>query len=302
MYEYISLMIKLALVGILLVKTVKWLFRVPMLKRHFASFKNVVFNKDAHFLYGDYYDEVDENEVNIHIDFIKQNPDTDLYVKFEFMTPTVYLCSQQAIKEYKTMVPTKIDRCDQEGLIFGKLYTQSFDKSRTTQKWKKRHQVFFKHGAFKRVDNLIPVMVDTLDKRITEWTENEKMNFVDEFSDLALTTFLRVLLGEEFLNQIGVCNMIRADGAIEVMTFRAGLQWLSNELTIHGDTVKSSVFPWLNSLNLIEPFRTDKKNIDELYRVLAEYLTSDGKKDAFDIELLKVSERESSLFGIILHM
>lgn len=142
----------LILLAYLCYRLAMWLLTVPLLKRHYAKYKNVAVNKNAHFIYGEYYGNYDQYEVNEHIDTMLANPDADMIVKFECMTPVVYLCSNNSIKEFKKLIPTHIDRSDAENLTFGKVYAHSFDKIRSTKKWLKRRMMFFKHGDIKRPD------------------------------------------------------------------------------------------------------------------------------------------------------
>jgi len=68
--------------------------------------------------------------------------------------------------------------------------------------------------------------------------------------------------------------------------------WLSKKFGIEIDNgIVTSIFPFLNSKSLIEPFKTDQINVDELHKVLSNYLLASGKGDIFNIHLLKVKDK-----------
>lgn len=270
-------------------KLVMWLLTVPRLKRHYSKYPNVVVNKNAHFIYGEYYDNQDQYEVNEHIETMLANPGADIIIKFEWMTPVVYLCSHNSIKEFKKLIPTKIDRGDAESLTFGKVYSSSFDKSRSTHKWLRRKKMFFQHGDIKRPDPLIPMFIKCTQEVISGWKIGEKIDFREQFANCMQKAILFTIFGDTFYEEIGECKIFKPDGTYKYMDFPTAMQVVDNDVTSHSDTFTSLVLPWVNSYNLVEPFRTDDKNIKELYRVLMEYLTKHGKERIFEISLLKVS-------------
>jgi hypothetical protein len=238
----------------------------------------------------------------------------------------VYLVSPKAIKEFKNIIPEKLDRCDFEKLSFGKLYANAFDKGRSTVKWRQRQHAFFRQASFKSPEKLIPILVDCLEDRIKEWAKGPSyskkpfsedalydydIDLVEEFSDLGVEIVLTTLFGEQFWDQIGECNIRQRDGGVVKMNFTEAIQQVSDELNesqnyfprlskwigFEIDTYFVSNFlPWLNTRNLIEPFKTDQQNIDELYRVLKEYLIKSGKGDITDFKAFKV-RFQSHLLG-----
>lgn len=254
------------------------------------KFTNVDINPNAHFLYGDNYDN-NEDEVKYYIDAIKEKPDTNIKVVFEHRDAWVHLCSHEAIKQFKSMVPRLIDRSNGENRTIGKLYTESFDKIRSTKGWRRRNQLFFKHGVLKRPQNLTTMMIECLERKIVSWPSDINLDFTVEFSNITMEIILLVTFGEDFLKNIGECDFRLRDGTTIKKSFSDAFQDIYYDL-INGSNnapLYASLFPILNDKNLVDPFKTNEANISEIYRVLNEYLLNSNKDRIWDIKLLKVS-------------
>jgi len=294
MIQLIFTLVKLICIAYLIARALKWFFKVSIYKHRFGKYKNVAVNQKAHILYGD-YDESNTNaarDLEFHINTIYTKPETDLLVNFKYHNPTIYLCSHRALKEFKALVPTKIDRADDEKVIYGKLYTHAFDKSRSTKGWLKRRHLFFKNGDLKAPQNLIPLMIDCLDNRINLWKEGEKLDFVKEFSEASLDIIIGVLFGDDFISQVENCQYRTPDGKVQTWSFKDTLKQVSDDIYVNGENLMTSLFPVVNTKNLVEPFKSDNSNILELYRVIQGYLVQSGRGDLFSFHFLNKKEKE----------
>ena len=63
--------------------------------------------KNPHFLYGDYGTKEYEskNEIDFHIENIRNEPNIDIMVRFHFNNPHVYVCSEKGLKELVRLQP-----------------------------------------------------------------------------------------------------------------------------------------------------------------------------------------------------
>ena len=194
--------------GVLLVFLgIKWVLKPLFLKRHFMKFSNVDVNPNASLFYGDYggfieNESKEPSEMNTNIKLIKEKPDVDIRVFFEFRDPWVHLWSPQAIKDFKKLCPQKIDRYDFEKRMFGKMYSHSFDNLKYSAEWKRRQQLFFKHGCLKHPQQMIPVMINLLEEQIDKWKLGVKIDFVEEFGNLTWQIIWTALFGKDFLDNV----------------------------------------------------------------------------------------------------
>lgn len=145
-------------------------------------------NPEAHLFYGENNIKSETGkkltEVEVNLKQIKERSDVDIRVYFSYRDVTINLCSHKAVSEFKRLCPNKIDRSDFEKRMFGKMYATSFDKIRYSEEWKKRQQLFFKHGNIKRPAVVVPIMIEQLEQRISSWEVDKEIEFVDEFGDM----------------------------------------------------------------------------------------------------------------------
>ena len=257
------------------------------------KFPNVDVNPEATLFYGDYggnYGSGSEelSEMDINIKQIKLRPDADIRVFFEYRDPWVHLWSPQAVKDFKKLCPHKIDRYDFEKRMFGKMYSHSFDNLKYSSEWKRRQQLFFKHGWLKHPQQLIPMIVNLLEEQINKWSIHKSLDFVEEFGNLTWQIICIALFGKDFIEKIDPWRIKNKDGTYTTMSFTKAVRYIPDEWDKSYASILASIFPILNERNLIDPFKTDYWNIKEIYKVLLNYLNKNNQNKITDIELLKV--------------
>ena len=288
MYEYLCYGVYASLV-VGTIFLIRWILKPYFIKKHYMNYKNVAVNPNAGLFYGDNEEMLEEESIPEYLaNLIMAKPDLDLIVFFEYRNPMVFITSHQAIKEFKKLIPDKIERCDYEKRSFAKMYPNAFDKIKTNDDWRKRQQLFFKHGSLKQPQSLIPIMIDCLEERINEWQKGETIDFADEFSDISNDIITIAIFGENFYDKIGDCRFKNKDGTYTSMHFNEAVQILPDECSKSFESLLGSIFPCLINKGLIEPFKTDSVNVQEVYRILRNYIMKHGKKGFTDIELLKV--------------
>lgn len=100
---------------------------------------------------------------------------------------------------------------------------------------------------------------------------------------------LLTIYGDDFYEKVEKCKIYKPDGTYELMEFGQAMQEVDHDVMTNSDSFTSLILPWVNVYNLLNPFKTDSKNIDELYRTIMNYLNKNGKESIFDIRLLRVS-------------
>lgn len=168
------------------------------------------------------------------------------------------------------------------------MYSCSFDNLKYSVEWKQRQQLYFKHGCLKHPQQLIPMIVRLLEHQISSWDIHHSLDFVNEFGDLTCQIICIALFGHEFIDKIKDWNIKNKDGTYTTMSFTSAVRYIPNECDKSYASILASIFPFLNEMSLIDPFKTDYYNITEIYRVLSNYLLSNNQIKITDIELLKV--------------
>lgn len=209
---------------------------------------------------------------------------------FDYKTPMVHLCSHASLKEFKSLFPAKIDRCDSEKLTFGKLFTHNFEKIRTTESWKKRRGLFYSSGVLKQPNSLVPLMASCLDAHISQWKEGQEMDFMMEFNNIALEIIVLAIFGEKIQDKMNKVRYIYKDGTCKYLDFTQTLQIIAVDIVREGQGFINSIAPWVNEKGLTKGFKIDQQNIDEIYKVLENYFSKNAQT-VFDIQLLKVGYR-----------
>ena len=229
MNQYICYAIEVGAIFALIL-LVRWILKPYFAKRHYLKYPNVDVNPNASIIYGDDEDQMEEESIPEYLaNLILAKPDIDLKVFFEYRLPMVFLTSSAAIKEFKKLYPEKIDRCDFEKRSFAKMYPKAFDKVVSNDDWRRRQQLFFKSGVLKQPQSLIPLMVDCLEERINDWQKGEKIDFADEFSDLANEIITIAMFGEKFYDHIGDCRYKKRDGTVTSIPFNDAVQEIPDD-------------------------------------------------------------------------
>ena len=281
MIPIVLLALEVILPALLAQAIYKWMTRVKEEEKHYQEYSNAVVASCPHENYGDFasatYTSTDQ--VFFHIQSIKNNPDADIFVKFDYNQPDIYLSSMKALREFKNLFPEKIDRDNQERLSFGKCFTKSFEMRKTDEEWKARRQVFFRGSCFKNPQALIGDMIDTLEDYIEETSPFESFDLIEFFEETLTYITLEVLFGEKFFKKIGKVKYKKKNGSFSKIKFKEAFGIILQDCMDNGNDAVTSFLPWVNVQSSIEPYKRDQENVQELHRVLQKYLTKNGTKD-----------------------
>ncbi|CAI2365544.1 unnamed protein product [Moneuplotes crassus] len=261
---------------------------VQAAKEHYEKYDNVTVSENPHPLYGDYEDEEDSMKFQLqkHIDCITDNPDMDILVIFEFQRTIVYLSSQQAFKDFKSLLPKKIDRSDTEKLTFGKVYPDSLEMCPTSSSFKQRYNLFFRNTPFKKPESQVGLMLLVLEQYISKIKKNKAFDLVETIGSCLYDIVLTILFGEEFHKNIGKINYKYSDGRKYKTKFEEGLAQVSLDCIENGSDITSGLCPHINLKSEVDPYKRDQENIDEIYRVLTEFLTKNDTQSEFSCPLM----------------
>ena len=203
-----------------------------------------------------------------------------------------YLTSIESIEELIQNVPQKIDRSDTEKYTYGRVYPISLDKAYSSHNWEIRRNLFFQHGHFKSGKHLFPTIIKIIDHYVDSYGTKKTISFNDLIFDISLTTTFSALFGEEIKHENGTIfidfvNTLKKMNKFKVKNAKKkkkehiydAFQNLTNSAHTNFTNALERGVSDFTAIEKNEPFKTDKKNIDELHRVLLNYLTDSGKLD-----------------------
>lgn len=106
------------------------------------------------------------------------------------------------------------------------------------------------------------------------------MTFEEEVSKMTFSIVTAILFGSDFNEKVGVCEYIDTKGATSVMKFDEFYPKLVEDLMKTLANPVGILFPVTVDYNLCEPFKTNQKNISELWRVLSTYFKESSDRSS----------------------
>lgn len=135
----------------------------------------------------------------------------------------------------------------------------------------------FKGTVLRKPQSQIPLMIDTLEEYISDIKIGKQFDLIEEFGGVMLDIILAILFGTNFYKKVGKVNYKKKNGYFKKMKFEEGLGRIQKDLVENGENLTTALFPWVNLDSKIEPFKRDKENVSELYRVLYNFCQTKGK-------------------------
>ena len=120
----------------------------------------------------------------------------DLALLVYGINPEFKLLSPQAIKEYKDLYLTKIDRSiNKTGL--GKMSPKGFSKMKTNENFLERKKNYLRLLSLNSSSKFIPDMLSRTKNRVNTFEVGKKYNSFDELNKITLDIFIVILLGND---------------------------------------------------------------------------------------------------------
>jgi len=133
----------------------------------------------------------------------------------------------------------------------------------------------------------IPCMIDAIGHRVSTWKSGEKYNLLKEMGNTTFEIITVILFGKNVNESIG--DLAYTDcitEQIKPLPFDEFYTQLSRDLAQNRFNLLNIFFPFFNTYNLIRPYSIHKKNIDELWKRLGNYLDKSKDEDSLYYRLV----------------
>ncbi|CAI2379860.1 unnamed protein product [Moneuplotes crassus] len=247
-----------------------------MMKKWFRQYKNVAVCEDFNLIYGDQDRRKMINnggtEIQMHVDGVLENKELDFKLEIYYSGIWLHVYTPRAIRETVALVPDKIDRSDYEKFSFGKLCPYSFERQRTSKEWKIRKEAILKHTPLKKPSDHILMMLQKIKYESSKWEVDQPIDIILFFNNLSLDMVCMTLFGSDFMESPLKCPYIDENNRTKNISLPQAILNISTDLDESYSYPISQHLPVINEKSLGNPYKRDKKNIEQTQKSLANYL------------------------------
>ena len=190
------------------------------------------------------------------------NPDTDFRLFQLGERSILEITSTKAMDELDTLVPDIIDRTEPEHTVIGHLMPKAFVLLRTTEDMEKRKKATIAAlGVHKASTNILKMIV-SVDTFINTLQIGQEINFQKLAQHIIFENLSCQLLGEDYRN-INLSFGYTCPGTGEVLNLSFSeffIKLCKSEVAAFSNPMVKVLQPFSNFCNLIEPFKTNRKN------------------------------------------
>jgi cytochrome P450 len=279
------------------------------IRSKYRKYKNVAQSEDFQFMKGDLVD-VERNTLQNkyrywhYAEASAQKDHPDIYIKFLGNKPMYLMFSVQAVAEMNKLQPTKIDRDEYFlNLFIGKIFRNSFAQKLSDNNWKDRRNTSMKTLGINFASRYIQTLIGILDEEVKTWKVGSEFDFTTTFSSILFLFTCKTLFGNDVNIKQKKLKYKNSNGEFEEVTMETMIQKLAMDYYMGLMRPICTIFPFLITNDLVEPFKRSIENVRELERILKEYL-SESKDDNSFYAKMKATGRftEEEMVGDLLLM
>ena len=231
-----------------------------------------------------------ENKSKFHhfIDESLENRQFDLRLLIVGSLVFLDVCSIQALDELERLIPSVIDRDEMKGLPLGNLIGGSVAGTRSDEKWVRRRKEMAKLIGLGCCSRHVPMMIETMDKYFEEVPLNQEIDITKLFTRITFEIITKIFFGKDITE-----NMDKMEytcpytGKQSMLKFQEYYPKCVHDQFATFMSPKSRIWSFLAFYNLIEPFKSNAKNLKTFHASLISYLTSSKDQDSVYHELYK---------------
>ena len=256
----------------------------------YKKYKNVHVNPYFIPLLGDlYYHVKDMNAGKVHYHHkIEQASETrkyDLKVKLEGLNPILLVESDKALEQFVALQPHIIDRAiEYKGLT--KAVPDGFINARTSKKTHERRKIFTALLNLNHASKYIPGMIDACHDLLSSLKDGEKHDFLHQMNCITFNILTNVLFGDD-VNELKTDRrpFLMNNGQWEDKAFYEAFLMIANNFLFQLINPITTMFPFINNHDLINPYKRDRKNLNNFNKLLKEVIakSKDEKSVAFQV-------------------
>ena len=194
----------------------------------------------------------------------------------------------------------KIDRSDYFKKSISKIWVNSIDHIPTNEKYKVIRSEFMKSLGFNEISKRIPDIWDIFERLTCSWREGEQPNLILPIQEITFEVINHLLFGSDSFQIMKNWKYYEPNGTETTLEFGMFFRKIVDDWIKNYFSLWYKLFPFLADHSLMQPFKTDKKNIDNLNLYLKEFirLTKDnqsGLTKMIENGLLSIEEITESI-------
>lgn len=198
----------------------------------------------------------------------------DLRVLMEGVQPVILLVSGKAVEQFCSMQPVKIDRTnDCKGL--SKAAPNGYAGARTTKVVRDRRKLLTSLLNLSRASSYIPGILDCLEESIKTFKYDKEQNFEHAIGVLIFKIITNCFFGDDVHEATEkLTDYQNPDGNFEKIPIREFFIRLPKDYLMQLYNPCTTMFPWLNKYNLLNPYKRDHENLHRFKAALREVLAT----------------------------
>ena len=283
------LVLKMVLVFVLLIvlkALYEYIYRPLKYRARYGKYQNVIMTNKFVPLLGD-LSLVIQNEKdhkskfhhNIEDSLENKGFDIQLFILGSYVY--LDLCSMKAFDEFEKLVPSKIDRDDMQGIPVVNIIGGSLGVSSSDEKWAQRRKEMGKLIGINFCSQHIPLMIETMDKYIEQSPLNQEISFTKMFAKVTFEIITKIFFGKDITEGMEKMEYVcPRTGGKSMLAFGEFFPKISfDQIESFFDPI-GKILSFLSNYNLIEPYKSNAKNIRTLNDSLSRYLDNSQDKES----------------------
>lgn len=260
----------------------------------FKKYKNVEVNPCFIPLLGDlYYHVKDMMAGRVHYHHkILHAPELqkyDLKVKLEGLNPILLIESNKAMEEFANLQPHAIDRAiEYKGLT--KCVPEGFINARTSKKTHDRRKIFTQLLNLNHASQYIGGMIEACEDLVNGMTDGKDHDFLHQMNQITFNILTNVLFGDD-VNELKTDKRpyLMENNQWEPQPFSEGLLLLANSFLKQLINPLTTMFPFINKYDLINPYKRDRKNLINFTNLFKDIVSKSKDEKSVQYQVFKQS-------------
>lgn len=213
----------------------------------------------------------------------------DMRLEFDGSDGNIKMLSYEAQKEVDHLIPSKIDRTP-ETRGFGKIFLKCFASIRSNSDTITRRKAFTKLLGLNSCSKYIPSMLMCIKNHTSGWNETDKHNITFEMNMITFTIFTVIMFGDDMEHvATQLIDYESSEGNTAKIELRQYFIRMIHDYTQGWMKPISHLLPFLNEMNLVNPFKRNKQNLDN-FRAHLRKAISETKDEKSICKLLMEKE------------
>lgn len=261
-----------------------------LVRLRFKKYKNVGMNEQYHPVVGDLadiYRWLREGKYVFYyiIEYVQKHPEVDLFISQYGKKTLISPCSVRAYTELEKLAPEKVDRIDSPENPVSRMAPGSLINMISTPEWDKRRKNLLKTIGINFCSRFIDMMNRWVDNELSHYKPGDRVDLIDVTGHITFSIIAKIFLGQDIYEKISKFKYTDPNTCqVSYVDFQEGLSKIFMNVNSESRDIKGRLFPFLMHYNLVNPFKTNQANVEELIKTVSSFMDiSDDKESVFRI-------------------